>query len=131
MPLPPGKTAQYVAESYMSWLPGYLKPFLRVDYHNGKGDYRVRFFNWKLLGLEKDEAISRPHRQLYRITGGLLAAADDKGRFEFRESFNKKFLIAALHNFKPALPWPVYRFTQALLHRVVMHQFGKVMGKIR
>jgi uncharacterized protein YbjT (DUF2867 family) len=131
MPLPPGKNAEFVAQRYMEWLPLYLKPILKVQWRHGIVEYRMRILNTKLLRLEKDCDISRPDRQLYRIKGGALVAVENRGRFEFRESHDKKFLIVALHNFKPSLPWPIYRLSQALIHRLVMYQFGKEMGEIR
>ncbi len=133
MPLPPGKSAEFVAKSYISWLPSYLRPFLKVVYSNGSSEYRLRFFNMRLLGLQKDHNVSKPDRQLYRVTSGALVSSmsTGKARFEFRESPNKRFLVVALHNYKPALPWPIYRFTQALIHRLVMHQFGKLIGGVK
>ncbi|MBP9707884.1 MAG: NAD(P)H-binding protein [Oligoflexales bacterium] len=129
IPLAPGQNAEILAERYIRWLPFYLKPFLRVDLIKNSCEYRVRALNLKLLGLKKDLDISRPDRQLFRITEGALVAESDRGRFEFRESYNKKFLIVALHNFKPALPWAIYRFTQAILHQLVMYHFAKFIRK--
>jgi hypothetical protein len=32
-------------------------------------------------------------------------------------------ILAALHDFVPALPWVIYRFSQALIHVWVMNAF--------
>lgn len=129
IPLPIGKDALWVADRYVCWLPFYIKPFLRVIKTGVGCEYRMRFFGLILLTLNKDLTISKPNRQLFRVGGGLLVADGNQGRFEFRESHNRKFLIVALHNFRPALPWLVYRFTQAFIHRLVMERFGRVLGE--
>lgn len=123
MPLPYGKTADWIARKYMSWLPFFLKPFLKNVETSDTYEYRVRLFSIVLLSLKLDKNISHVHRQLFRVTGGLLAAKNNKGRFEFRESHDKKFVIVALHSYSPALPWVIYRWTQAIVHQVVMNRF--------
>lgn len=131
MRLPEGKSAEWVAKEYTKWLPAYLRPFLKIVENEGRCIYFIRFLNLRLLGLKKDLNASTPERFLFRVTGGALVDPDNKGRFEFRESHDKTFLIVALHNFKPALPWHIYRWTQALIHKLVMHHFGQMIGANR
>ncbi len=38
-------------------------------------------------------------------------------------------LLAAIHGFVPALPWLVYRLTQAPVHAFVMHCFGRYLAR--
>ena len=38
---------------------------------------------------------------------------------EFRALKNEESFIMALHDFDPALPWPVYSLTQAPLHGLI------------
>ena len=67
------------------------------------------------------------HHTVLDITDGLLANVEEspEGRFEFREVFNGKFVIAAIHEFCPRLPWLIYNFSQALVHLMVMRAFGR------
>jgi hypothetical protein len=61
------------------------------------------------------------------IKGGLLASKDqDYGRMEFR-LVKDKTIICALHDYIPALPWWIYIFTQALIHRYVMYKFKRFL----
>ena len=72
-----------------------------------------------LLELTLSDDRSFPGRTLFYITSGLLAIAHPKGRLEFRETLDK-YIITAIHDFIPALPWFVYKFTQAIIHLWVM-----------
>jgi hypothetical protein len=67
------------------------------------------------------------HHTILDITGGLLAnvVESPQGRFEFREVFNGKFVIAAIHDFCPRLPWFIYNLSQALVHLMVMRAFER------
>lgn len=77
----------------------------------------------KLLELQYDKAHSSPERQLLFIRGGLLANKDqDYGRMEFR-LVKDKTIICGLHDYIPSLPWWIYIFTQALVHKLVMRNF--------
>ena len=69
-------------------------------------------------------------RQLFDIIGGLLVNTSSKANLEFRESFDKKYIFAAIHFYRPRLHWGVYKYTQAPLHAIVMHQFGKYLQKM-
>ena len=40
-------------------------------------------------------------------------------------------VIAAVHDFAPRLPWLLYRFTQALVHLLVMRGFGRHLAAMR
>ena len=37
--------------------------------------------------------------------------------------------IAAIHDFRPQLPWAFYFFTQAVIHLIAMRTFQKYMKK--
>ena len=128
IPVPKGMSAADVANRYIGWLPVYLRPFLKIVLLEDGCEYRVRLFSLKLLSLRLDSNVSSPGRQIFRIKEGLLVRLHDKGRFEFRECHNKNFVIVALHNYRPALPWPVYRVSQAVVHKRVMDSFGRALG---
>ena len=70
---------------------------------------------------------------MYFITGGFLARGHDglKPRFEFRDILDGRYTIAAIHDFRPQLPWGLYILTQALIHQVAMRTFQKYMTKKR
>jgi uncharacterized protein YbjT (DUF2867 family) len=130
LPLPPGRDAEWVADEYMRWLPSGMRP-LRVEVD------AVRVARFYLLGvpsalLELSFAPGRSgsERQLFRITGGLLAASGGRGRLEMRVTPDGRTVLAAIHDFEPALPWPIYRHTQALVHLWVMHAFGLHLARV-
>jgi nucleoside-diphosphate-sugar epimerase len=125
--LPPGKTAYWVMEEYLRWLPGLLRYLIecRVE-ENGRVLFRLRGMNLTLLELQ---LLRNENEELLvlGITGGVLASVKDeaRGRFEFREILGGKYVMAALHDFSPRLPWYLYNFTQAAAHLYVMKSFGK------
>lgn len=130
MALPSGFSANDVAQDYFSWLPLFLRPFLKVVCHGSLREYRIRMLDLVLIQLELQESESTGSRSFYTINGGLLVRTPSQGRFEFRESPKRDFVIAALHNYQPALPWPIYRWTQAIIHSVVMRRFAHHLNKL-
>jgi hypothetical protein len=84
-----------------------------------------------LLVLEKSEELSSPDRQLLYIRGGLLASENIKGRLEFRRVLGGKYVMSALHDYSPRVPWTLYKFTQAKFHLWVMLAYGRYLKKIR
>ena len=40
-------------------------------------------------------------------------------------------VLAAVHDFVPRLPWLVYKYTQALVHLLIMRAFGRHLAKER
>jgi len=138
MPLPRGRDAEWVAFEYMRWLPRFVWPLLQADVSD---DGVVRFFlfgirAWSLLELTYVPERSEADRQLFYITGGLLARGPGEqvegspGRFEFREVLGGGAMIAAIHDFRPALPWYVYEWTQALVHLWVMRGFRRHLSHV-
>ena len=140
MPLPAGRDATWVADEYMRWLPRALYPLLRVTVD---GDQCARF--WlrglprPLLALRYSPARSTPDRALFYVVGGALAATGEhhRGRLEFRvvrpdpqqvapgEPLPEPVVIAAIHDFVPALPLFVYNLSQAQAHLLVMARFRR------
>lgn len=137
LPLPNNIRATWVAQEYMRWLPLFVWPFLncRVEGQPPKPQ-TIRFFlrltGVCLLELTYAPERSEVDRQLFRITGGWLARVSNhyKGRFEFREVLSGRALIAAIHDFRPRLPWMIYNWTQAMVHLVVMRGFGRHLARI-
>ena len=79
--------------------------------------------NKDLLLLSKDFKASSNERILYRIVGGDFALDSDGGnaRLEFRRLPNSDACIIALQEYEPTLPWWVYKYTQAKVHKSVMN----------
>ena len=130
LPLPKGKNAQWVAVEYMRWLPNFLNPLLRVSVEHDRVRFCLFSKRFCLLELKYSPDRSFSDRRLFYIVGGLLAKEQNKGRLEFRETIDHKYIITAIHDFYPALPWYIYRFTQALVHLFVMRRFGKHLEQV-
>ncbi len=131
LPLPEGKDAEWVAREYARWLPRLLRFLLTVDVDE-QLNLQVRLFGLRtpLLRLSYSESRSTPDRTLYYITGGLLSSPPPEedyrapARLEFRETPDRKSVMAAIFNYRPRIPWFLYRMTQARVHLIVMKLFG-------
>jgi uncharacterized protein YbjT (DUF2867 family) len=127
--LPEGMDAYMVAFYYFRWLSRF---FTRILYVKNIGHQSCFYLLWltpPLLVLTFAPERSTRDRQLFYITGGLLARPAERARLEFRESPDRRFVFAAIHDFCPALPWWVYRSSQALVHRFVMWSFGRFLQR--
>lgn len=129
LPLPPGKDAEWVKNQYTQWLPRFLSPFIKVRSESGKIIFSFLRQNWVLLELTLQSERSNPDRQLLYLGRGWMIAKENRGRLEFRVVLNRQYVLAAIHDFTPALPWYIYRFTQARLHLWVMRSFAKFLGQ--
>ncbi len=128
--LPEGKNAHWVAQEYMRWLPKFLSFFVfKVEIKDEHLFFKL-FNTFNLLVLKFSNERSNKSRQLFYIAGGLLASYSGRGRLEFRETWDKKYILAGIHEFRPSIPWFIYRYTQAILHLVVMTFFGRHLWKI-
>jgi hypothetical protein len=130
LPLPPGRDAAWVAFEYMRWLPEGFRPFVRVEVDG----HTCRFYSLglakPLLVLELAPLRSGKDRQLFYITKGLLASGRGRGRLEFREVLDRRYIIAAIHEFEPTLPWYIYRSSQAYAHLWVMWRFRRHLARL-
>jgi uncharacterized protein YbjT (DUF2867 family) len=122
--LPRGRDALWVAEEYFRWLPSFFSSLVRVEIKQNICTFYLIRPEIKILILEKSVERSSNDRQLLYVVGGLLAAEQGRGRLEFREVLDKKYIMAGLHEFRPALPWFIYRWTQAIVHLIVMKAFA-------
>ena len=138
LPLPPGKDAEWVAREYARWLPRLLRFVItvRVDEQLNL-DFVLLGFREPLLRLSYSASRSTSDRPLYYITGGRMTATPREedhrtpARLEFRETPDRKCVMAAIFNFRPRLPWLIYRLTQAPVHLVVMKLFGRHLGRVQ
>ncbi len=117
-----------VASAYLEWLPRFCTPWLRVDVDDvGVCRFTVRGTRICLLELSYSiERSSKDRALLYIRSGALVRAREgDRGRLEFRMLPDGRTVLAAIHDFTPALPWFIYKFTQAQAHLVVMRAFAR------
>ena len=132
LPKPDTRHAEWVAAEYVRWLPSFCWPLLRVVTEGTHvASFRIAGTNLELLELTFSPERSRPDRQLFYVTGGLLARKGRRrpGRLEFREVLGGRHVLAAVHDFEPALPWHLYDLTQARAHLWVMHGFGRHLSR--
>jgi uncharacterized protein YbjT (DUF2867 family) len=123
--LPKGKNAQWVAEEYFRWLPRFFSKLIRTQIVGNRCRFYLLHPSFYFLELERSLERSTADRQLLYIVGGILVKVHSRGRLEFREVLNRNFVLAAIHEFTPALPWFIYRYTQAIIHLIVMNAFGR------
>ena len=126
LPLPPGRHASWVAEQYLALLPKLFFNLIKVRRQDNKILIQLGFLPITLLELEYSPARSSPDRQLFYVRGGLLCRrGHTQGRLELRETLGGTACLAAVHDFQPALPWFIYRWTQAEIHRWFMYRLGE------
>lgn len=130
LPLPPGFDAEAVAREYETWLVRVL-PILRA---RRKSEHVVSFhlapIALPLLVLAYSPTASTHDRALLYVVGGALARPYDRGRLEFTLVPDRPEVLSAVHDFHPRLPWWIYLFTQAKVHRLVMWAFGRHLGRL-
>jgi uncharacterized protein YbjT (DUF2867 family) len=131
LPLPGGRDAAWVMKQYMEWLPRRLGPFIKADVEGARVRFSVIAKRPVLLEMNVSAERSTDDRVLLYITGGLLASKRDRGRLEFRVTRDGKSVLAAIHDYRPSLPWYIYVLTQARMHLAVMNAFGRHLAQIR
>ena len=130
--LKPGHDATWVADTFFQWLPHFARPFVLCEVDDD-GTCRIffRFPRLHFITLSFQQNHSSADRRMYFITGGLLARGHGglTPRFEFRDVLQGRYTIAAIHDFRPQLPWVFYVLTQAVIHLIAMRTFQKNMAK--
>lgn len=120
---------ELIAKKYVSWLPKRFRFFITVKEAGDLVTFHLFHFKSPLLTLKKiveDEEIDRVK---FHIVGGLLTLTSDTGWLEFRQVAKGKFTLSSIHEFFPALPWYIYKVTQAPIHAWVMKSFGKYLAR--
>lgn len=129
LPLPAGRTAAWVAHEYMRWLERLLPLVFRVAVDE-ELVCRFTLLGVTLLVLAYAKERSTDDRALFYIRGGLLAdGRAERGRLEFRTIPGVPFAFAAIHDYVPSLPWPIYALSQARVHLVVMRSFARHLAR--
>jgi len=125
--LPPGRSARWAFEHYFEWLPGFFLHTIRAQVEeNGDARYAFRFPRLDLLRMRCDQERCSSSRMVYTIDGGILArvVASKTARLEFREVLDGDYVMAAIHDYRPSLPWHLYVATQAVIHLVAMKTYA-------
>lgn len=126
--LPNGKSVEWASKKYVEWLNQNFRGVISVKTEGNITTFCLLKSDWKLLELTMSKDRSSEDRILFYITGGMLAKSNKRGRLEFRSTPDKKFLITAIHDYKPKLPWYIYRYSQAFFHSSVMRRFGESLS---
>ena len=128
---PEGADATWVADRYSQWLSGFMRGLIQIDSDGVTGEvhFVVRGTALKLICLKRLAERSSPDRQVFRVTGGLLARPSERGRLEFRQVLRGREALAALQDFVPRLPWWLYRVTQGPFHAWVMERFRREVAR--
>jgi uncharacterized protein YbjT (DUF2867 family) len=133
LPPMPNHDTRFISNEYMTWLPKFFRFLIRV--HRVEGTTRLTFSSafWPspLLVLELIEDASGDGRDKFHIVGGVLSKTTTTGWFEFKQVADRRHTLAAIHGFVPALPWLIYRMTQAPVHAWVMHRFGMHLARVK
>ena len=126
---PAKKSASWVAQRYPIWLSATFQRLIKVENH--ENILRFNLFGVCLLQLEYVYERSDINRQLFYITGGFLTKRKDLGWLEFRSILDNEYVITAIHEYVPKLPWGIYKLTQAKLHLYVMKKFEKELKSLK
>jgi hypothetical protein len=121
-PRPAGWSALDVARAHFKWLPS-AAPLVKTTEHEGV--FTISAAGVRALVLRLDPGRSCEDCAWLSIVDGALAnRSTSDARFEFRVLLDGATVMASVIGYRPSLPWPVYRFTQALIHERVMRRFG-------
>ncbi len=131
--LPDGKNARWAGEYYLEWL-GRFMPALVQTKRIGEDRHQVflRFIQKPLLELTFSPERSDDESAVYHITGGVFARIKEthEGRLEFQQIPGTQECVIAIHDYMPSLPWFLYKYTQAKVHLIVMHAFGRHLMRL-
>ncbi|GAB2501126.1 NAD-dependent epimerase/dehydratase family protein [Algoriphagus taiwanensis] len=123
-------SALWVANRYYLWLPKFFRFLINGKVSNqGEIGFHLLWGKKPMLQLTLIPDRSDEQRQLFYITGGWLVKRFDYGWMEFREVLDSRYIVSAIHEFVPRLPWIIYINTQAKLHLWVMNSFKRYLEK--
>lgn len=126
-----GKSAFWAANRYKVWLPTFFKSIIKAKEDENKViSFYLFSIKKPMLQLSWVKDRSDKKRQLFYITGGYLVSRANYGWLEFREVLDGKYIISAIHEFVPKIPWLIYVNTQARLHLWVMNRYAKYLNAV-
>lgn len=133
LPAMPDVDSKFISSEYTAWLPRFFRAVIRVQASASDRcvNFSLIFLPWPLLVLEYIDQGSGRERDKLNIIGGLLSKTTTTGWLEFRQIAERRYTLAAIHEFVPALPWLIYIFTQAPVHAWVMRHFGLHLARIQ
>lgn len=131
LPSVPSVNCDEIAREYENWLPKALLGLIKVEsnLHIGLVTFRLKCFSRPLLILKPIFSGPDIQRAKFHIVGGLLSKRSDCGWLEFRQVADRKFTLVSINEFIPTLPWYIYRFTQAVLHKWTMTSFSEHLAR--
>ena len=119
---PPNWSGLDIARAYFKWLPTDF-PLVRTAEHEGVFSISMLGVRGLLLRLVPGRS-SEDCAYLAVADGNLVGRAESDARFEFRVLLDGTTAMVALIGYQPSLPWPLYRFSQAIVHERSMRRFG-------
>jgi hypothetical protein len=129
LPSVPTMNCDEIAREYENWMPNIFWGLIKVDTDEGLVKFSLRGISRPLLILKPVPSRPDEPRTKFHIVGGLLSKRSDCGWLEFRQVADRKFTMVSINEFVPTLPWYIYRFTQAVLHKWTMTSFAKHLEK--
>ncbi len=126
---PKKQNAQWIAKYYPIWLSKKFAGIINPKFDGSSLSFNLLGIN--LLELKLIEDRSTPNRQLFYITGGVLTKRKDLGWLEFRSILKNEYIITAIHEYVPKLPWLIYKLTQAKMHLYVMKRFERELQSLK
>lgn len=126
--LPVDKDAMWLLKQYFNWVSKFIQKFAFLQIEPNSFTILVFSKKIELLRLSLNSDKSDSDRQILNIDRGLLVAKDNLGWMEFREVLNRRFVLVALHDYRTALPWFIYKNTQARIHLYIMKKFIREMN---
>jgi nucleoside-diphosphate-sugar epimerase len=131
--LPKNKDAHWVLFEYLKWLPNKFKNMIACNRISDSEIHFKCFFLKEPLLKFQHLSDKKADRQVLTIIGGLLVNThgSKNGIMEFRTMHRQPYVIIAIHDFSPRLPWYIYNISQALFHLYVMKSFGRHLRRIK
>lgn len=119
-----------IGEEYFNWLPEKLNGALSADRDGDLVRFSVLGLRAPLLVLQLIKGHRNLARVKFHIVGGLLTGTSDTGWLEFRAVADGRYVLASINEYRPSLPWYIYKVTQAPVHAWVMDEFSKHLASI-
>lgn len=118
-----------ISNLYTTWLSAHLRNLIKVKTDDDVINFYAPLISKPLLILQKQSENAELDRIKFHIVGGLLSKTNHTGWLEFRKISGGDYTLASINDFVPALPWYVYKYSQALIHLKVMKDFGDFLAK--
>ncbi len=119
-----------IGEEYFHWLPEKLNGLLSADRDGDLIKFSVTGLGAPLLVLKLIKGEHNLDRVKFHIVGGLLTRTTDTGWLEFRSVAGGKYVLSSINEFRPSLPWYIYKFSQAPVHAWVMQEFSRHLASL-